>query len=65
MITEPFHVYNAKDFLGMRASTALTKKLKNQGCLISVKKGYSKANEAHAREQGRSADPDGDDAEND
>lgn len=65
VITEPFHVYNAKDFLGMRASTALTKKLKNQGCLISVKKGYSKANEAHAREQGRSADPDGDDAEND
>ncbi|RFU28044.1 hypothetical protein B7463_g8289, partial [Scytalidium lignicola] len=60
VITEPFHVYNAKDFLGMRASTELTKRLKNQGCLISVKKGYSKANEAHAREQGRMREDDGD-----
>ncbi|KAE8446830.1 hypothetical protein EG329_011607 [Mollisiaceae sp. DMI_Dod_QoI] len=37
-----FHVQNAKDFGGMRASTDLTKTLKHQGCLISVKKGKVK-----------------------
>ncbi|RDL37439.1 uncharacterized protein BP5553_04872 [Venustampulla echinocandica] len=41
--SDPFHVYNAKDFGGMRASTELTKKLKHQGCLISVKKGNAKS----------------------
>lgn len=40
----------------MRASTALTKTLKHQGCLISVKKGNNK-NEAH--------DDDGSDDEGD
>ena len=34
-----FEVYSAKDFPGMRASTALTKELKRQGAPISVKKG--------------------------
>ncbi|KAK6067657.1 veA protein [Seiridium cupressi] len=34
-----FTVYSAKDFPGMQASTPLTKKLKEQGCLISIKKG--------------------------
>ncbi|KAI1213104.1 velvet factor-domain-containing protein [Annulohypoxylon truncatum] len=38
-MSEVFTVYNAKDFPGMRASTALTKRLKEQGCLISIKKG--------------------------
>lgn len=41
--SDPFQVYNAKDFGGMRASTELTKKLKHQGCLISVKKGNAKS----------------------
>ncbi|KAH6716388.1 velvet factor-domain-containing protein [Leptodontidium sp. MPI-SDFR-AT-0119] len=40
-----FNVYNAKGFGGMRASTELTKRLKHQGCLISVKKGNAKKNE--------------------
>jgi hypothetical protein len=40
-----FDVYNAKDFGGMRASSALSKRLKHQGCLISVKKGNGKANQ--------------------
>ena len=40
--SEPFDVFNAKDFCGMRASTELTKRLKHQGCLISVKKGNTK-----------------------
>lgn len=45
-----FTVLNAKDFGGMRASTELTKKLKHQGCLISVKKGNAKSNGKNDRE---------------
>jgi hypothetical protein len=41
--SETFQVFNAKDFKGMRASTELTKTLKHQGCLISVKKGNAKS----------------------
>ncbi|KAL2270301.1 hypothetical protein VTJ83DRAFT_2485 [Remersonia thermophila] len=41
-MSEPFQVYNAKDFPGMQASTLLTKRLKEQGCLISIKKGNEK-----------------------
>ncbi|KUJ19052.1 uncharacterized protein LY89DRAFT_667059 [Mollisia scopiformis] len=44
-----FHVYNAKEFQGMRASTELTKTLKHQGCLISVKKGNNKAHGSRSR----------------
>jgi hypothetical protein len=50
-----FHVYNAKDFGGMRPSTELTKRLKHQGCLISVKKGNGQPS------GGRHDDDDGDD----
>ncbi|KAI1346876.1 hypothetical protein F5Y01DRAFT_261556 [Xylaria sp. FL0043] len=39
VMSDVFTVYNAKDFPGMKASTALTKRLKEQGCLISIKKG--------------------------
>lgn len=42
VISDVFHVFAAKDFPGMRPSTALTKELKKQGCLISVKKGNDK-----------------------
>ncbi|EFW99410.1 nuclear divisionprotein rft1 [Grosmannia clavigera kw1407] len=42
-----FIVYSAKDFPGMQASTALTKRLKQQGCLISIKKGNDKTSAAH------------------
>jgi len=42
-MSEPFQVYNAKDFPGMKASTPLTKRLKEQGCLISIKKGNEKS----------------------
>jgi hypothetical protein len=48
--SEPFDVFNAKDFGGMRASTELTKRLKHQGCLISVKKGNAKNNNAKDEE---------------
>ncbi|KAL2123028.1 hypothetical protein VTJ04DRAFT_3483 [Mycothermus thermophilus] len=52
-MSEPFQVYNAKDFPGMQASTLLTKRLKEQGCLISIKKGNEK------RESGRKGSGDG------
>jgi len=42
-LSEVFTVYTAKEFPGMRPSTALTKALKRQGCAISVKKGNEKA----------------------
>lgn len=38
-----FHVYNTKDSGDMRASTELTKRLGEQGCLIFVKKGNAKS----------------------
>ncbi|KZL80773.1 vea protein [Colletotrichum incanum] len=46
-----FTVYNAKDFPGMQASTPLTKRLKEQGCLISIKKGNEKSGGKNARRQ--------------
>jgi hypothetical protein len=42
VLSQPFQVYAAKDFPGMKQSTELTKRLKDQGCLISVKKGNEK-----------------------
>lgn len=45
--SDVFNVYSAKDFPGMQASTELTKRLKEQGCIISIKKG--------ANEKGKSA----------
>lgn len=52
VMSEPFKVYNAKDFPGMQASTLLTKKLKEQGCLISIKKGNEKNSSVHTRDSG-------------
>ena len=37
--SDPFEVYSAKDFPGMRPSTDLTKELKRQGASVQVKKG--------------------------
>jgi hypothetical protein len=53
-MSDVFTVYNAKDFPGMTASTPLTKKLKEQGCLISIKKGNDK--NTHARDDSDSED---------
>jgi hypothetical protein len=39
VFSDVFEVYTAKDFPGMRASSALTRSLRDQGCLISIKKG--------------------------
>jgi hypothetical protein len=58
--SEPFNVFNTKAFGGMRASTELTKRLKHQGCLISVKRGNVKPNEASDDDQ-EEVDKDSDD----
>ncbi|RYP85419.1 hypothetical protein DL769_000972 [Monosporascus sp. CRB-8-3] len=58
VMSEAFKVYNAKDFPGMQASTALTKKLKEQGCLISIKKGNERTSSTHARDSGDEEDED-------
>ncbi len=56
-----FEVYTAKDFPGMRASTALTKDLKRQGATVSVKKGnLAKAGKKGAKRGGNSDDSDSD-----
>ena len=54
VLSEVFTVYNAKDFPGMQASTALTKKLKDQGCLISIKKGNEKGARDGSDDEGSS-----------
>ncbi|ERT02018.1 nuclear divisionprotein rft1 [Sporothrix schenckii 1099-18] len=61
-MSDVFTVYNAKDFPGMQASTALTKRLKEQGCLISIKKGNDKTSAAHGREESEEDDEAGDGA---
>ncbi|KAL0931970.1 vea protein [Colletotrichum truncatum] len=59
IMSDVFTVYNAKDFPGMQASTALTKRLKEQGCLISIKKGNEKSG-AKSRRQDDSDEDDED-----
>jgi hypothetical protein len=51
VLSDAFQVFNAKDFPGMKASTPLTKKLKEQGCLISIKKGNDKPSGSHGRDE--------------
>ncbi|KAF6820952.1 vea protein [Colletotrichum sojae] len=51
IMSDVFQVYNAKDFPGMQASTPLTKRLKEQGCLISIKKGNEKSGGKNSRRQ--------------
>ncbi|KAI1358593.1 hypothetical protein F5Y08DRAFT_110984 [Xylaria arbuscula] len=52
VMSDVFTVYNAKDFPGMKASTPLTKKLKEQGCLISIKKGNDRTRAREGSESG-------------
>lgn len=60
IISDSFQVFNAKDFPGMKASTPLTKKLKEQGCLISIKKGNEKTSAARSRDFSGEDDEDDD-----
>lgn len=59
-MSEIFQVFNAKDFPGMKASTPLTKRLKEQGCLISIKKGNEKTSASHGRDDSPDDDDDDD-----
>ncbi|KAL8945998.1 MAG: hypothetical protein Q9222_007544 [Ikaeria aurantiellina] len=49
-----FEVFLAKDFPGMRASTALTKELKRQGARVSIKKGNEGKAEGKSQKSGSS-----------
>ncbi|KAF4452520.1 hypothetical protein F53441_4632 [Fusarium austroafricanum] len=61
MRSDVFTVYTAKDFPGMQASTKLTKKLKEQGCIISIKKGNDRSKNARGHDD--STDGEQDDSE--
>ena len=54
VLSDVFEVYPAKTFPGIVPSTELTIRLKEQGCLISVKKGHQRiemTTEAHPNEE--------------
>ncbi|RBR14997.1 uncharacterized protein FIESC28_07499 [Fusarium coffeatum] len=53
-----FTVYTAKDFPGMQASTKLTKRLKEQGCIISIKKGNDRSKNARGHDDSSDGDQD-------
>ncbi|TKA70782.1 hypothetical protein B0A49_11176 [Cryomyces minteri] len=55
VLSNVFTVYTAKDFPGMRPSSALTIALKSQGCNIQVKKGKERT---AARSRGHASDDD-------
>ncbi|KAF4333706.1 sexual development regulator velC [Fusarium beomiforme] len=59
--SDVFTVYTAKDFPGMQASTKLTKRLKEQGCIISIKKGNDRSKNARGHDD--SSDGEQDDGE--
>ncbi|KAI4737620.1 hypothetical protein E4T50_11897 [Aureobasidium sp. EXF-12298] len=65
IISEPFEVYTAKEFPGMRASSALLKALRKQGLNVAVKKGREATKKA-TRRPGHADDDDssGDDGDN-
>ncbi|KAL3588635.1 hypothetical protein FPOAC2_10794 [Fusarium poae] len=56
--SEVFTVYTAKDFPGMQASTKLTRRLKEQGCLISIKKGNDRSKNARSHDDSSEGDQD-------
>ncbi|KAI4724881.1 hypothetical protein E4T49_07365 [Aureobasidium sp. EXF-10728] len=49
IISEPFEVFTAKEFPGMRASSALLKALRKQGLNVAVKKGREATKKATRR----------------
>lgn len=63
VMSEVFQVFNAKDFQGMSASSALTKSLKAQGCLIPVKKGNTRSGASQSKN--RHADEDEEEEDDD
>ncbi len=69
--SDVFQVFSAKDFPGMRASTALTRGLKKMGAGVSVKKGNGgkgkglKDSKRQGKEESSSEDEDGDEGSGD
>lgn len=49
IVSDIFHVYSAKEFPGMLPSSNLAKRLKEQGCIISIKKGNDRSKNARAQ----------------
>ncbi|CEJ89335.1 Putative VeA protein [[Torrubiella] hemipterigena] len=52
VLTDVFHVYTAKEFPGMIASSELAKRLREQGCIISIKKGNERGRGGRGRDAG-------------
>lgn len=67
VVTDVFHVYTAKDFPGMRASSDLLKSLRRQGLNVGVKKGSEarKGKGKTKKPDGSAPSSDGDDSEGD
>lgn len=58
-MSDVFATYNAKEFPGMESSTPLTRRLKDQGCLISIKKGNDRSGKGGRDESSDGEDDDG------
>lgn len=56
VLTDVFHVYTAKEFPGMIASSELAKRLREQGCIISIKKGNERGRGGRGRDAGSEED---------
>ncbi|KAF5962442.1 sexual development regulator velC [Fusarium bulbicola] len=56
--SDVFTVYTAKDFPGMQASTKLTKRLKEQGCIISIKKGNDRSKNTRSHDDSSDGEQD-------
>ncbi|KAI7514069.1 hypothetical protein KC347_g925 [Hortaea werneckii] len=60
IVTDVFSVYTAKDFPGMRASSALLKALRRQGLNVGVKKGSeARKGKGKAKKESSSSEEDG------
>ncbi|KHN95167.1 RYP2-like protein [Metarhizium album ARSEF 1941] len=51
IVSDVFHVYSAKEFPGMLPSSSLAKRLKEQGCIISIKKGNDRSKNARGPDE--------------
>ncbi|PHH81914.1 hypothetical protein CDD83_3404 [Cordyceps sp. RAO-2017] len=60
-LSDVFHVYSAKEFPGMLPSSNLAKRLKEQGCIISIKKGNERSRNPRLLDDLSDMDEDGGD----
>ncbi|KAG6013753.1 hypothetical protein E4U41_005000 [Claviceps citrina] len=52
LVSDVLHVYTPKEFPGMLPSSPLARKLREQGCVISIKKGNEKGSGSERRRTG-------------